>query len=243
MTAAARRKIFQTKKSPNPVLQMNDKVAFFQFGKVDVKGGTDGQRVRGFQPAWPLDSVAPENFRVGDDNEFCFVANEAASKHADMSRRSRVEGRGRNGIRLSTFESRISTQAQFIPDLIKPLPLAVVVAEDMNGVTMPQPAVELVEKFAALRLGDLRVGRAFAERTKGVERGKSQSLNSNVSIARFELRHGFPVDLGEKISPRNEKWIVFGDLPRVFVGGGGELFRFAQKKNGFTWEVIQQRGQ
>ena len=78
MTAAARRQVFQSKESPYPVLQMNDKVAFFQFGKVNVEGGTGGQRVRGFQPAWPLDSVAPENFRVRDDNEFCFFTQEPA---------------------------------------------------------------------------------------------------------------------------------------------------------------------
>ena len=58
---------------------------------------------------------------------------------------------------------------------VKPLPLAVVVAEDMNRIVLAQPAVKLVEKFAALRLGNLRVGRAFAERTKGVERGKNWS--------------------------------------------------------------------
>jgi hypothetical protein len=69
MTAAARRQVFQTKEFPNAVLQMNDKVAFLQFGEVNVERGTGGQRVRGFQPAWPLDFVAPENFRVGDDDE------------------------------------------------------------------------------------------------------------------------------------------------------------------------------
>ena len=77
MTAAARRQVFQTKEPSNPVLQMNDKVAFFQFSKVNVEGGAGGQRVRGFQPAWPLDSVAPENFRVGDDDELCFFTKKS----------------------------------------------------------------------------------------------------------------------------------------------------------------------
>ena len=58
---------------------------------------------------------------------------------------------------------------EFTPDFLKPLPLAVVVAEDMNGITVPQPAMELVEEFASLRLGDLWIRRAFAERTKGIE--------------------------------------------------------------------------
>ena len=57
---------------------MNDEVAFFQFGKINVEGGTGGQRLRGFQPAWPLDFVAPEYFRVGDYDKFGFFAQEPA---------------------------------------------------------------------------------------------------------------------------------------------------------------------
>ena len=110
MTAAANRQVFQTKEPSNPVLQMNDKVAFFQFGKVNVEGGPGGQCVRRFQPAWPLDSVTPENFRVGDDNELCFFAKKSPGERADVSRRSRVEGRGLiRQLRLSTLDSGLST--------------------------------------------------------------------------------------------------------------------------------------
>ena len=42
----------------------------------------------------------------------------------------------------------------------------------MDGVILPQPAVELIEKFAALGLGNLRFGRAFRQRTEGIERGE-----------------------------------------------------------------------
>src|ERR1035437_5947256 len=167
MTAAARRQVFQTKESPNTVLQVDNQVAFFQFGKVNVEGGTGGQRVRGFQPPWPPNFLAAKKFPLGDDDEFCFFAKKSAGKRADVSRGSRVEGRGLNEIWLSTLDFRLSAQAQFIPDFHETLLLAVVVAEDMNGVTLPQPAVELVEKFAALRLGGLRVGGAFAERREG----------------------------------------------------------------------------
>ena len=118
------------------------------------------------------------------------------------------------------------TVACFRPNFFKPPPLAVVVAEDVNGVTLPQPAVELVEKFAALRLGNLRIRRAFAKWTKGVERGKwsaeVERWNSSTSASlSFEADSHWPFwfELGEKISPRNKKWIIFGDLPRVFVGG------------------------
>ena len=82
----------------------------------------------------------------------------------------------RSGVRVlklrvpgSFPKSEILDQDRFLPDFREPLSLAVVVAEDMNGITVPQPAVELVEKLAALDLGNLRVGRAFAERTKGLE--------------------------------------------------------------------------
>ena len=44
----------------------------------------------------------------------------------------------------------------------------------MDGVILPQPAVKLIEEFATLRLGDLRIGRAFAQRTKRVERGEDR---------------------------------------------------------------------
>ena len=73
--------------------------------------------------------------------------------------------------------------------------------------------------------------------------GTSQSLNSGISLAHFKPRHGFPVELVEKISPRNEKRIVFRNLPGVFVSTGGELFRFAQENNGLRRQIIQESGE
>ena len=58
---------------------------------------------------------------------------------------------------------------QFLPDFLEPLPFAVVVAKDVDGVILPQPAVELLEKFAPLRLGNLRFRRALGQRTEGVQ--------------------------------------------------------------------------
>jgi hypothetical protein len=153
---------------------MNDKVAFFQFGEINVEGGTGGQRVRGFQPAWPLNFVAAKNFRVGDNDEFCCFAKKSAGERAEVKCRTGVPP-------VSNFFSRAffrwrqagSLSYEFRPDFPKPLQLAVIVAEDMNGMVLAEPAVKLVEEFTALHLGDLRVRRAFAERTKGVERGKS----------------------------------------------------------------------
>ncbi len=65
----------------------------------------------------------------------------------------------------------------FRPNFFKPLALAFVVAEDMDGVTLPQPAVELVEKFTPLRLGDLRVGRAVTQWTVGIEAVKARMMD------------------------------------------------------------------
>ena len=70
---------------------MNNEVAFFQFGEINVEGGTGGQRVRGFQPAGPLDFVAAENFRVGDDDESGLFAKKSAGERADMNRRTGVQ--------------------------------------------------------------------------------------------------------------------------------------------------------
>jgi hypothetical protein len=74
----------------------------------------------------------------------------------------------------------------FLPNLLKPLALAVIVAKNVDGVVLPQPAVKLLEKFAPLRLGDLRFGRAIGQRTEGVERIKLQAgfdcPNSGASV-------------------------------------------------------------
>ena len=67
------------------------------------------------------------------------------------------------------LDRRDACPTKFLPDFLKPLPLAVVVAKNVDGIILPQPAVKLLEKFAALRLGDLRFRRALGQRTEGVE--------------------------------------------------------------------------
>jgi hypothetical protein len=57
----------------------------------------------------------------------------------------------------------------FFPDFLETLPFAVVVAKNVDGIILPQPAMKLLEKFAPLRLGDLRFLRALGQRTKGIE--------------------------------------------------------------------------
>ena len=155
------------------MLQMHDQIAFLQIREINVERGARGQRVRGFLAARSLDFVAAENFRISDNDEFCFFAEETARERAEVKR-------GTGILPASDFFSRIffnwrqtgSRSYEFRPDFLEPLALAVIVAEDVDGVILPQPAVDLLEEFAALRLGDWRFRRALGERTKGVERIK-----------------------------------------------------------------------
>ena len=147
---------------------MHDIIAFFQIGEINVERGTRRQRVRRFLAARPLNFVTPKNFRIGDNDEFRFVANKAASERADLQ--------------LKDFF--LVRKAVFFPDFHESLPLAVVVAENMNGIILPQPAVKLLEKFAPLRLGNLWFGRALGQRTKRVERIKFRIANFGFRIIR-----------------------------------------------------------
>jgi len=72
----------------------------------------------------------------------------------------------------------------FFPNFLKPLTLAVVVAENMNDIILSQPAMQLLEKFTTLRLGDWQFRRALGQRTKRIERIK-------LRIVDFSLRIGF----------------------------------------------------
>src|ERR1035438_3855578 len=121
------------------------------------------------------------------------------------------------------------------PNLRESLPLAVIVAKDVNGVTLPQPAVKLIKKFAPLHLGNLRIGRAFAKRTECIERTEDWSAGCGVWSAAFrrpvpakggtpilvhfahpQLRHPADLDCVAKLFPRDEEWITGWNLLCVF---------------------------
>ena len=147
--------------------------------------------------------------------------------------------------------ARRRTESHFLPNFFKPLPFAVIVAENVNRPALPEPAMQLVEEFTALRLGDLRIGRAFAERAKGIQTfklrkaeggGWNGSADSN-ALRELDRRQVTPAQFGEKVRPGNEKRIVWGNLLRIFIGPGSKLFRFAEQKNGVRWQVIEQRSQ
>ena len=48
------------------------------------------------------------------------------------------------------------------------------IADDVDRVSLEQPAMQLRKKFAALRLGHLRLRRAIAQRTKRGKGGKQE---------------------------------------------------------------------
>ena len=62
--------------------------------------------------------------------------------------------------------SRPGRPSRIPPNLLEALPLAVVVAEEMDRVVLPQPAMDLGEELLALRLGDVRFRAAVANGAK-----------------------------------------------------------------------------
>ena len=153
---------------------MHDKISIVQIGEINVERGTRSQCVRRFLASRTLDFVTAENFRVGDNDQFCFFANEAARQITNLNLQILFDGK-----------------AVFFPNFREALLFAVVVAENVDGIILPQPAVKLLEKFATLRLGDLRFGRAFRQRTKA----------SRLSKCRFAAPVSDSASLRFKIQP------------------------------------------
>jgi hypothetical protein len=115
-----------------------------------------------------LDAIAPENLRVGNDNKFGFITEKSPGQGADVN----YEWRLVNGcMRLAT-----SRYSQFTIHFLESLPFAFIIAEDVNGIIPARPSVELIKELAPLRFGNLRVRRAFAERTIRVQRGEEKGF-------------------------------------------------------------------
>jgi len=143
---------------------MHDKITVVQVGEINVERGAGGLGVRRLLASRTLDFIAAENFCIGHDDNLGVVADKTASEGTDLDL-----GRG-VGFVSRLFEPQARRYTEFFPDFLKALAFAVVVAENMNGIILSQPAVDLGKKFTALRFGDLRFRRAFAQRTKSVER-------------------------------------------------------------------------
>ncbi len=124
--------------APDAVLEMNHEVALFQLGEINVQRRTRGLGVGRFEPARPLHFVTAKDFGVGDDDHAGLFAKKTAMSpqstvHSPWSVRLAwlwTVGRG-----LWTF------QIQLFPNFAKPLPLAVVVAEQVDGITLAGPTL------------------------------------------------------------------------------------------------------
>ena len=182
----------QTKKSPDAVLDVDDVIAFLELGKINVEQRARGGGVRRLEPARALDFVAPENLRVGDDDEFGLLVDEAARERAEVGPKSKVQGpRSKvvGALRLWTLDFGLWTvfrEAEFAPDFLESLPLARRVTEDVDGEALPQPAMQLREELAPLRLRDLHLRRALGDGTEGVETLKGGSSGVRRLVAAFQ---------------------------------------------------------
>ena len=151
--------------------------------------------MRGFEPPWPLNLVAPEDFGVGDHRQLCLVAEKAAGERAQMNPKSEVPspkvggggvGRSGGGVRA------VRGQAVFVPELAEALAFAVVVAEHVHHPALAQPAVELGEELAPMGFGDRLLRRALGQGTECVQAREAQSgrcgVGKGVRRRRFRRR-------------------------------------------------------
>ncbi len=155
-----RRHGFASRDNARCRVAVNHVVALLQFREINVQRRARRLRVRRLEPARPLHLVAPENLRVGDDDQLGLVAKKAAGERADVQRREPASRLYPTRFLSSLFQ--METGCDACPALprpypsqisVEPLPLAVVVAEDMNGVALAQPAMQLGEELAPLRFG------------------------------------------------------------------------------------------
>ena len=122
--------------------------------------------------------------------------------------------------------------------------------------------MQLLEKFAALGLGNLRFNRPSNQRAESVERGENRSLGASIRCRRrwrgyftFDERmlHGAirqgrglvlvielnrsqtaPVQIRQKIRPGDEKRVSLGNLLLIGIRVNGQGLRVAENENGFA---------
>ena len=218
------RQHFQPEVAADAVLQMHDEVAHAQVGKIDLQRRAGGRCVGRLEPARSLRADAPKNLRVGDDDQLGRL-DEKTARHA-------AEHLHRLGFSLALG------QAVLDPQLIEPLQLALGAADCPDGVAVAQPAMQLVEKLAALGVGNLRVTRRLAERPVRVEPLERRlgffagfaNLDDAAELTRLAKR-GFPVVV---------KQVAAWHLPEVVGHAPGNLLRIDQQKDRVTGEVVAQ---
>ncbi len=103
-----------------------------------------------------------------------------------MSPKSKVQSPKSRGIGSTLRTSGIGfraflRQAVFLPNLGEALPFAVVVAEDVDRIALAQPAVQLGEELAPLRLRHLRLRRPLRQRTERLQALEVRSSEAGVA--------------------------------------------------------------
>jgi aspartokinase-like uncharacterized kinase len=63
-------------------------------------------------------------------------------------------------------------EAVVVPDFEEALTFAVVVADDVDGVVLAKPPVQLMKEIAALDFGDLWIGHAVGDGAKSFQAGE-----------------------------------------------------------------------
>ena len=184
------------------MLKMHDQITFRQIGKINFQRRLHGRRVRRLEPSRALDFVAAENFRVGDDDKLCVFADKPARQCADA--------RCDRGVK-----------AGILPDFLEALTLAVVVAENVDRVILPPPAMKLGEEFAALRLSNQWIGCASGERSKCFQRSEGWR-SVCLALAQRDPGDAALIELLDELVPSDVEWIIGGNLRGIFVGTGGQ---------------------
>src|SRR5437762_223875 len=167
---------------------MDHVIAFLQFREINVQRGTSGFGVWRLEPARSLDFVTAKNFRIGDDDQFCFIEEKAARKTSRMQSRTMI---------LQIF---LFCETVLLPNLLKPLPLAVIVAKNMHRIILSQPTMQLREKFTALRLSHVRLRLALRQRAECIQTLEVRSGQCEIgtgigqvclSVSYFQDSHAF----------------------------------------------------
>ena len=112
-----------------------------------------------------MDFVTTENLCVGHHNN--------ARRFADESSRERTYVQRGAQFRFLAVEPVLR------PDLLETLAFTVVIAKHVYFRTLAQPAMQLIEEFPPLRLGDLRFRRAIDLRAERFETREERLINRN----------------------------------------------------------------
>jgi len=76
------------------------------------------------------------------------------------------------------------------------LPLTVIVAENVNSIALPRPAMELGEKLPSLSLGNLWFWRSLSQWTVSIETDKTRRIgNSRIAALNLRLKREQPAVL------------------------------------------------